>query len=496
MRKKFVIRESVPFEELESYMRRWEKRAPGYVLVYEYAKSGDYPIYCAKMTDPEIPDCEKEIAIVIAEHSGSEISGMNAVLGVGNILSGLGKEAKEILASQIIYIIPCHNPYSYNYIAKNKSTDNGTLNQEGYDEYTELFLEYVDPQKKPAAFALKNLIDTLKPEALFDSHGVWYKDQIMLELCGNYSFAGSYRYPDQRFSLEQQKTNAEYGYHTFDMGDQQLLPPTNPWATVPQYQKRFGDYSPSIVGGAYGYVKYHTFSGSHEVSFEESGTIMILKALHLGSQVWKSQRAPGYPVQIMKGLWGLNQILVGGDNAEERRNSRVELWNNLQHMSTGLMHPEMPGLSAVVFSTNVKKCKKVFPDFNGHILMDTFMDNLDNAGFMDTSKMKAQLDNHWDGVNVSMSFHYEKDWKIKNGITLRLGLPYNQAEPTEVLLNGELLFENSHNGYTITKYGPIIYVDIHIPKDSDIDFAVCMVRYNHEDRYEKTKILDIKNTEE
>ena len=498
MRKQFSVRNSIPLGELEEYLRRWEKRAPGYVEVYPYAQSGDYPVLCARMTDPGVPDCEKERAIVVAEHSGLEVSGMNAVLGVGNLLSGLGKEAREILASQVVYLIPCHNPYSYEVFTRTGSTENSTKNQFGFDEMTELLIEYLDPEKSPSAYALRNLMDELKPEAFFDSHGVWYNDQLVIETSGNEGFSSSYRYSDQRFSEKEQEEAEKYGYHAFNMGDRQLLPNTNFWSDVSEYRSRFWQNSSYIVGGAYAYVKYHSFAGSHEVSWEESGTVRLFRALHLGSQRWEGQRTPGYPVQVMQGVIGLNSLLVGGNNAEERRNSRVELWNDLHNISTGYMHPEMPGLSAVVVSTNLKTCKKLLAgpvqkisNLNNGILMDDFLDNIDREGLMDTSGMRAQLDRHWDKVNLVMTLHKEKDWVVQNGFTIRVGIPYRDAQPEEVLLNGKALPENEVDGYTVIRHRNATYVDVHVPKNAGIDFAVAMVRYAHEDRSAKTAIVDV-----
>ena len=113
MVKNFNIRKSVPIAELESYMRAWEKRAPTMAKVYSIGMSGGYPIMCAEFTDPTVPACEKEVALIVAQHCGMEITGMTTILSVGNYLSACPEEVQNILRTQIILLVPCPNCYSY-----------------------------------------------------------------------------------------------------------------------------------------------------------------------------------------------------------------------------------------------------------------------------------------------------------------------------------------------------------------------------------------------
>ena len=113
MRKELTYRKSIPLNELYGYMQRWKSRAGDYVNIESIGKSSGFDLWMAKWTDPSVDDRYKEIALVTAQHSGMEISGMNAVLGVGNLLSGLSEKAREILKKQIVLMIPCCNPFSY-----------------------------------------------------------------------------------------------------------------------------------------------------------------------------------------------------------------------------------------------------------------------------------------------------------------------------------------------------------------------------------------------
>lgn len=477
MRKKFTLRHSIPVDEIERSMQRWIAQAPRFTELFSIGKSGAHDIYCAKMTDPSIPDDEKEIAIVTAQHTGMEISGMNAVFGAGNLLSNLGEDALEILRKQIILLVPCPNPYTY--ALQDPSFQ--FRNAAGVCEYAHAFgwQGVVNPDKTPAARALQTLIDTWRPEAFFDNHGVWYQDQIMLESDGNVSFSNTNRFHDHRFALQIEQQIEQSGYTAFDEGDSQALPFSGEISLDPEHKRKFQSGSEGIVAQGYAYLNYHTLVGSSEVSWEESGTLRIMKCLQLGSSVWDGEISPGYPVRTVLAPIGLNALKVGGSNAAQRRNSRVELWNNLHRLSTGIMHPEMPGLSCLIVATSGAKCRRIFA---GHqrMSMDTVMDRLDTEG-MDTTSMRRQLDNHWDGVYAAINLQDQDELRLQYGLTLRIGLPYPNAVPTEVLLNGQVLPPDPLNGWTLICHRSKVDVDIHVPPQ-DTDFYIAMVRYTHDQR--------------
>ena len=68
MEQQFTMRDSIPIAQLEAYLRKWEKS--GYASVYSIGESGGWPIWCAELTDRRVPAEEKEVAILMAQHSG------------------------------------------------------------------------------------------------------------------------------------------------------------------------------------------------------------------------------------------------------------------------------------------------------------------------------------------------------------------------------------------------------------------------------------------
>ena len=111
--KRYKLRECIPVEKIGEYIENWHKKKPDFVEVSTIGKSGGYDIYSAVFTNKSIPDDNKQIAIVTAQHSGMEISGMTTAFSLGNFLMTEDKTAKEILDKMIVVLVPCPNPFSY-----------------------------------------------------------------------------------------------------------------------------------------------------------------------------------------------------------------------------------------------------------------------------------------------------------------------------------------------------------------------------------------------
>lgn len=475
MRKQFVIRRSVPVEQIGDYMGNWSKRAPGFVAVSTVGVSGIYPIFCAKLTDPDVPDEDKEVAIITAQHTGMEISGMNAVFGVGNRLCSLDQEARTILRHLIVLLVPCPNPFTY---AK-QDPEWQFRNAAGVCEYAHAFSPdgVIDPVKTPAADAIRRLIDFWKPEAFFDSHGVWYENAIMLESLGNLSFSGTNRMHSHRIAQDVVSYIEQQDYPAYSEDDAQTLPYSGRISTEPRHKRHFQFGSESAVAQSYAYTQYHTLVGSAEVSWELSGTLRMMRCLRAGCQIWDDSDTPGYPVRTIILPIGLNALRINGTNAAQRRSSRVELWQNSHSITTGLMHPEMPGLSCVIAGTSSATCRRILGP-GSRLPMDELMNRLDQEG-IDTKLMRILLDDHWDGVYASVDLSGEESFAPEHGMTIRIGLPYPNAVPHDVLLNGALLCGADADQWSVIRHRSKVDVDIRIPKTQS-EFSIVMVRYSHD----------------
>ena len=464
MVKKFNIRKSVPIAELESYMRAWEKRAPSIAKVYSIGMSGGYPIMCAEFTDPTVPACEKEVALIVAQHCGMEITGMTTILSVGNYLSACPEEVQNILRTQIILLVPCPNCYSY----EKQSSAYQFKNAAGVDEYAGSFqktgLELIDPEKTPAAKALKELVDHWMPEFIFDVHGVSYDASILLEFTGGMSFSSLNRTFDRRFvDMIDDAARAEgFDIYSEDELQQQLY--TGKLSADPQFQKRFRGGFDAMLLGSYAYIKYHTFALNMEVGFERSGFLRIMKALELGCH--------GYPVHKIIPNYGMGEPLsAAGINAEKRRESRVALWSQGHRVGYGIIHPEIPGLCGTLTTFSAEAHRRVCaPNFATDL--DIFFTNMEQEGF-DMSDMREKLQDRYP-VSLANTIGNEESFSRTTDCKIGTRIPFADARPTDVWLNGRRLDEDE---YICQRSGQATFIHVVIPATQKGDIFFLSVKY-------------------
>lgn len=455
----FTIRDSVPIEKLEAYLRRWEKS--GAASVYAIGESGGWPIWCAEFTDPDVPAEEKEVAILMAQHSGMEVTGMTTLLSVGNYLATLGDKAREILAKQIVLIVPCPNCYGY---AK-QDHDYQFTNAAGVDEYTAMAQDMtVDPQKAPAAAALQDLVEKWKPELIMDVHGVWFNEQTVIEVTGGMSFASLNRTYDRAFVDAMNAAAEEAGYAILGEDFLQTLPPTDPICLEPEYRARFRGGVDKMLLGTSAYIKYHTLALNMEVAFEESGFLRIMRALELGIH--------GFPVRTMMAPLGNHSIQVGGKNATQRRNSRLELWTRKNRLGTALLYPENQYVAGLLVTTNNDALDRVLGQEQCSI--DLLCRNLEQEGYT-MAGMQEALSGGLPVYLAPMGRGSGIPAKLEQGITLRLGLVQPDAVPRHVWLNGK---ELTAGEYQLLRQKNWTYVDVTIPAGQVPEIMLAVVSYD------------------
>ena len=459
MEQKFTNRDSIPIAQLEAYLRRWEK--PGFTSVYSIGESGGWPIWCAEMTDPSIPVEEKEVAILMAQHSGMEITGMTTLLSVGNYLAALDEKAREILAREIVLIVPCPNCYGY---AKQDHAFQFT-NKAGVDEYTAMAQDMtVDPEKAPAAAALKALVDKWKPELIVDVHGVWFNEQTVIEVTGGMSFSSLNRTYDRGFVDAMNEAAEEAGYAILSEDFLQTLPPTDPICLDPAYRARFRGGVDKMLLGTCAYIKYHTLALNMEVAFEESGFLRTMKALELGVQ--------GFPVQTMAAPLGNHSIQAGGNNAQQRRESRLELWTQKDRLGTALLYPENQHVAGLLVTTNNDALDRILGQERCGI--DMFCHNMEQEGYS-MAGLKEGLSGGLPVYLAPMGRGSGVPAQLDQGITLRLGLVQPDAVPRHVWLNGRDLAPGE---YRILRRKNWTYVDVLIPEGQVPEIMLAVVSYD------------------
>lgn len=469
---KMEIRKHIPAESIAEYMYAWQQKMGDFCKVYEIGRSGDYPIMVAEMTDSSIPDSEKENVILTAQHC-IEISGPNTIFSVGNYLAKGGEDVKEILRCQKIILLPCPNMFSY---AKQDPAYQ-FKNEAGIDEYAAFDdnLE-VDPKKAPAAYALKQLIDKYQPELLIDAHGMWYAGSGCMEVTGAYSFANLNYCYDRSFNDAMNAAAERGGYAVFSEDAQQNLRAMIPLSQQENYRDRFRNGAPKMLAGVYAYIKYHTLAINMEVCIEESGVLRIIEALKLGCKPLWHTADKGYPVQVIRGHICSDSILCAGNNAKERRGSRLELWNQSRDIGHAIVAPELHGLQAFLVSLNTEKALSCIGR-GGPYSLTAFFAGLEKAG-MDLSEVRPLYKEVEDQSWVECVWKNDgKRVQLTQGVKMRLALPFPSARPKKVLLNGKILKDVD---YSVFKKSNFTYVEIQTEKvPEDLLFAV--VEYTHDE---------------
>ncbi len=472
-------------EEMNGYISAWAEKLPGYVTIEEIGESGGYPILAAIFTAPEIPKDEKEVALILAQHS-VELSGVTSVLSLGNFLAAGGPRAMEIMRRQIVVLVPCSNIYSY----AQHSPDAQFKNEAGIDEYVAFGYEGVkNPEQAPVASAIQRLIDHYRPELLLDCHGTWFETAIGIETFGYSSLTLNTCY-DRSFCNEVQSAAESAGYATFSLDSLQRLQPTQSVMTNPSWAARYQrSRDNAAVAGIYAYHQYHTIGGTFEISWEESGFLRVLRALELGCKQWGDQNSPGYPVRALmpQGHALLNGLIADGENAARRRDSRVEIWQHMMNVNCGIMHPEQAGLSVFFVSTSAAKCERVFGGQWYGKPMDQVLQAFAREG-IETSALEELVAGYPETYEVVFPAEEKGEYQIQNGYALRIGIPFADATIKRVLLNGKALYED---GYAVSRIRNWTYVDIHVPAGLCPDLAIGAVQYDYSPKPQG--ILQFKN---
>ena len=475
MKKNFTLRKSVPMAELEEYMRRWETRAPGWVKVYSLGDYAGWPMLCAEITDPSVPAEEKTVAMVLAQHSGMEITGMTTVLSVGNYLSARDEKAREILATQIVLLVPCPNCEVYLHAEEGNQYQNQNypdlyLNRWRIDDYPGTFVDdefHMDEEKTPAGCAIRRLVDRWKPELIVDVHGVWFEEARMIEIQGAMSFSHLNRTFDRSFTDSMQEAAEAEGFAILNEDQMETLFPMDPICEKPEYANRFRSGMPKMLIGSYSYLMYHTLSLNMEVAWEKSGFLRVLRALEIGTK-------QGYPVDTMIPDQNLCCVRVGGKNAAERRESREELWQQNERFGTHMVYPCTPGIVGFVLVNDRDLQLRLFGEVQD-CMMDDFLDRMEQEGYS-MGEVREALDNK---MNVWMRHGAkakENKADVHCGLNIRLGMPYADAQPNDVWLNGRKLKETE---YTLKRWKNWTYADLLVPRGELPDVLFALATYDY-----------------
>jgi len=441
------------------------------VQVDSVGESGGYPIYRVRFTDRRVPAENKQHILILTQHSGMEISGMNAVLAFGDFLASDDPRTAQMLEKTEIQLMPCCNPFSF---AK-QNTAYQFKNAFGVDEYTSFTYEGANKGgKNPSAEAVQRVIDAFQPDILIDCHGVWYEHQLVAHSFGDSAFTANRFYNEEIIKMIQQ-AGIDAGFAEYDTDFRETLPWTDTECTDEAIRAKFH------VGGAggrvapiYAYVHYHTMGGSFEISSGDEAVAKLIRAVEIGMERFPTEYYAGYPTRTFKEPYGHNSLRAYGQTAAARRESRIELWNKRKSVMVGIAHPEMPGYAGVIVGTDSALAKQIVGKY--YTPVSEMIDRMAILPNADLDEMRREIADFYEPFAAAEPAECG-DVQIEHGLTVRIAIPFAKAVPQVVAVNGRLLSEDEADGYTLVRGRNWTFVDINLPPQAVPPFLYASCRY-------------------
>ncbi len=326
------LRRDLNLPQYYQFIRNLESQHPDIICTADITPGKEKPLLsvtAAKGTG------SKQNVLLTAMHSGVEYSGSNTLIKLLKWLVSGDTEAEKALVLCKITFVPVPNPHGYD-----KGDFNGQFHTElGGDPYAGPWTVggVTEPETNWEAYSIQRLIDDLRPELYIDCHGVFYKNQTMIENTG-VSVHGMNRPHHTGFVDAVNDAAKLLGYHSEQFEIRQKPLPVLAELADRRYQR----CSPAITSCTYAYHNYHTLSMAMEIGNEESGLARLKKALSLADFHWAGERSPGYPVNRLFGE-GHSGMHPCSGKYPDKRLERIRLWQAVNNYATASIQPQYPG---------------------------------------------------------------------------------------------------------------------------------------------------------
>jgi hypothetical protein len=234
-----------------------------------------------------------------------------------------------------------------------------------------------------------------------------------------------------------------------------------------------------VFGGAplfytahYGYAKYHTLILAMEIGWEESGVARLRGLFKLGNRVWEGEPEAGYPVDRVQGFLG-HFLVAYGKKADQRRRSRVELWQRQGGFANAILYPQTDCRDTYILATSAQAAKAL--DTDKH----KFVANLKNRPGFCAEAIEAFVEAGPEAKLYSepAAAPAAAAGPIEHGLAMRLRIPYRKLELVDLRLNGHRIPEHPIDGYQAWYADGYTQVQINIPpekaKANDLWVVTC-----------------------
>ena len=417
-------------------------------------------ILMCRITDHNVPDDDKQIALFTSCHAATEKNSTTSLLHVIKYLIGDSPTAAEIRRRQVVLVMPCNDPDGYHRGSKARDVY-GCWDWNGV----------TDPENHPEAVILQRVIEEHQPEVLVDVHGISHAEQMMSESTGISWWGGYCRAYEPQVPHLMNEAADEAGF-LMSMGERSegKVLATGP---VPGADEHFYLRCGKVIVNSFSYHRCHTLAMTMETGFEQSAHVRLCRLLEIGNTVWRGERYPGYPVNQL-GWWGSTAIAAWGRTAKERRASRIELWRKAAQLCYGGAGPESRGSMVAFFSPDPKAWSRIVPEYK----LACVLENLKAEEGYDTEAIGDFIQTiPSDRVKLSGPLAREASSPtIENGVVIRLLIPYPDAELTHLRLDGHLVSEDDLCGYHIGR-NPGTIVEVAIPPGKVRPFHVVTCAY-------------------
>jgi len=463
----------ITLDEYEETLSFWGEQYPELLTVERRGVSAQgMRIYLLKITDSTVADEDKQVCLISSLHGGPERSGTTTILHLVEWLLSNDPGAAEVRRKQVVLLMPVNNPESF-------FVTDRFGNAQGIDPYTGggpknwdlKTMTYLAADKAPEVTTFLSVVDEYQPDVHADVHGTGlqeysadqlgdrqrYRGQTMFEVTGSAYSNYALRPWDWRVteSIIAAGRKAGFGSDRFEADAQRQF--GGP-AMQPISGKTWSG-SPNFYTAQYAYAKYHTMVMAFEVGWEASGVARLQGLLDIGNHVWEGAGHAGYPVDRVRNFVG-HFVVAYGQDANTRRESRIELWNQQARFSQAILYPQTDGRDTYIVAVDQQARNILDAD------RDKFLKNLEGLPAVQPAAIRAFVEAGPEiklAVSQGQKHASDEPTIIKHGLSLRLRLPYRQPELLDVRLNGQLLKSNKADGYESWFANGFTQLQINIP---------------------------------
>jgi hypothetical protein len=454
-----------PYEKIEAVLKHWDGQENANYTLEELGLSVDgRTVYSVTMTDPSVPNENKEHALVTALHAGIERGASTTVMSIIEWFLSSDPRAQDILRNQVVVFLPLVDPDRY---------------EKGH--FTPIYTEWTTdgpkkPDEIPEAVYVQKIFDAFQPDLHADIHGTSldFEKYIMFESSGA-AYSNNAVRPYHRDVIRQMNDAALEAGFPMDTGESDAERQFYGKGLAAMARKSWYG-QPRYYGATYLYDHFHTLISATEVAWERSGLVRHQRLLEIGNERWPGYYYPGYPNQVMMGNAHVT-LCAYGQTAKARRASRLELWNRMDEFTFGSLDPTMVGQATAFLSTSPSADQDYLADIN----LQDMLARLDKHPTIDHAAIREYFGDWPAGQNGPYPQLYitrRAPTKapaegeaipgvepIQHGASIKLRLAYQRATIKTLELNGVPIPVSETDGYVTWTARGCTYIQVNLPPE-------------------------------